>query len=140
MPVFVGALYYFEKGIQSTRVFSKARIYASDYDEIGIIRLRGRKNEEPLISIGMALEGIPALLDNGEVKCDVMAFDGPIKVNVLKSSAIFHSPKADFPLAPKSPSTAHPLIAHFNDAYTQLWEYRREAMVLFLPLQKRFLP
>lgn len=132
IPVFVGALYYFEKGDQSTRIFSNARTYASDYDEIGIVRLRGRKNEEPLISIGMAKEGIPAMLDNGEIKCDVMAFEGPIKVDVLNSSAIFHYPKPDFPLAPQSPSTLHPLIAHFNDAYTQLWEYRRESMVLRL--------
>jgi len=140
IPVFVGALYYFEQGDQSTRVFSNARTYASEYDEIGIVRLRGRKNEEPLISIGMALESIPALPDTGEIKCDVMAFDGPIKVDVLKSSAAFHFPKDDFPLAPQSPSSAHPLIAHFNDAFTQLWEYRREALILSLTVSKGIPP
>jgi len=140
IPIFVGALYYFEKGIQSTRVFSNARTYASDYDEIGIVRLRGRKNEEPLISIGMALEGIPALIDNGEIKCDVMAFDGPIKVNVLAGKVTFNHPKSNLMLAPLTSYEAHPLIAHFNDAYSQIWEYQREAMVLFLTASKGIPP
>jgi hypothetical protein len=132
LPVFVGALYYFEQGERSSRVFAKARAHASDYDEIGIVRLRGRKNEEPLISIGMALEGIPALPDDGTIKCDVMAFEGPIKVDVMASTATFHGPRSEFQLVPQASSSCHPVIAHFNDAYSQLWEYRRESMVLML--------
>jgi hypothetical protein len=69
-----------------------------------------------------------------------MAFDGPIKVDVLESSVAFQFPKDDFPLAPQSQSTAHPLIAHFNDAFTQLWEYRREALILSLTVSKGIPP
>jgi len=127
LPVFVGALYYFERGEQSDAVFTEARNRADEYDDLGIVRLRGRKNEEPLISIGMARAGLPALPDTGEYKCDVMGFSGSVRVNIPKGEVVFNTPRPDTLLAPDSAEQAHPLIAHFNDAYTQMWEYRKEA-------------
>jgi len=134
LPVFVGALYYFEKGPGSEKVFNEAREKADHYDEIGIVRLRGRKNEEPLISIGMARAGFEAMQDTGEFKCDVMGFSGSVQVNIPKGHVVFNSPRHEVLLAPDSAEQAHPAIAHFNDAFTQMWEYRKEAARLKMML------
>lgn len=136
IPVFVGALYYFEKGDLRDAVFNIARAYADRYDELEIVRLRGRKNEEPLISIGLAKNGLKVLPDDGRFKGDVMGFDGPVSVNVLTGSVSFQSPKKDILLAPECQGAASPAIAHFNDAYTSLWQYRKEAHRLYALLAK----
>jgi len=120
IPVFVGAVYYFERGIKSKTVFDEARAQAEHYDDLGIVRLRGRKNEEPLISIGMAKHGYQASKDTGQFKCDVM---GTVE---------FNEPRRDFLHVPFCDETAHPAIAHFNDAFTSMWEYRKEDVRLRL--------
>ena len=59
-PRFIGGLYYFERCDRSARIFRNAATWLAQYDELGIIRLRGKPNEEPLFSLAMAMEGIPA--------------------------------------------------------------------------------
>ncbi len=126
IPVFVGAVYYFERGAESKAVFDEARAQADHYDDLGIVRLRGRKNEEPLISIGMAKAGYQASLDDGSFKCDVMGFAGAVRIDVPAGTVSFRDPRREFLHCPKCSEVAHPAIAHFNDAFTSMWQYRRE--------------
>lgn len=137
IPIFVGAIYYFEKTACEHPVFSSARGYSEHYDKLNIVRLRDKKNEEPLLSIGMALAQIDAEPDDGSIKCDVMGFTGPFIVRIRKGIALFKGPVCDRVLMPETGFVAETKIAHFNDSYTQMWEYRREALSLKLHDQHR---
>lgn len=132
IPVFVGAVYYFENTGKARSVFEKARLFAPGYDAMGIVRLRERMNEEPLISLGMAAAGLMAKPDDGTAKCDVMGFEGPFQIDVLAGKAAFLRPRIDFFLAPQITGVGQPLIVHFNDSFSQMWEYRLEALSLKL--------
>jgi len=127
LPVFVGAIYYFDRNPRGLAVLKIARELACQYDELGLVRLRGKKNEEPLLSLAMSRCGIPAQMDAGDIKCDYMAFDGPIRVDVVRSVAQFNNPLRDFLLVPKGGQRLTPKIAHFNDAYAGTWLYLRES-------------
>src|SRR4051794_32250425 len=61
LPYFVGGMYYLEPGTKATAVYARARRLAPDYDELGLVRLRGQPNDELLMAIAMALEGCAAL-------------------------------------------------------------------------------
>lgn len=132
IPVFVGAAYYFDDSERASAVFAHARAVAPEYDSIGLVRLRGLKNEEPLLSLGMAAQGLRAVPDDGTVKCDVMNFTGPVRVDAFRGQARFLYPRSEFQLAPRGRLECRPMIAHFNDSYSEMWEYRREALALHL--------
>lgn len=137
LPVFMGALYYFEDSDVAKSVFQNARSHAVRYDSIGITRLRGTLNEEPLISIGMALNGLRAEQDIGDIKCDAMSFIGPYIVDIFRGIAIFRSPRKVGMNSPDIDYDASPVIVHFNDAYSRRWEYQREALRLRLHFKHR---
>ena len=130
IPVLVGALYYFERNETAQEVFDTARAHADRYDELGIVRLRGKKNEEPLISIGMAKNGLRVREDDARFKADIMGFHGPFSIDVFDGKVAFCEPKKDVLLAPSCQSPAEPAVAHFNDAYTAMWQYREQCDAL----------
>lgn len=66
-PRFCGGLYYVKKGTVSEEIFRQARQLEGRYDELGINRLRGVPNEEPLIGLGMALAGQRPLPEDGSI-------------------------------------------------------------------------
>lgn len=134
LPRFVGALYYIEKNDISNRVFTKARELEEKYDDIGLIRLRGHKNEEPLIAIAMALNGQKALTDDGNIKADRMSYDYRMKADVFQGIAkLWNHCKnpQDFPTWVHLPE-AHPIIVHFNAHYTECEPYTSESIELQL--------
>ncbi|CAN5869418.1 hypothetical protein BH10CHL1_BH10CHL1_45830 [soil metagenome] len=126
VPVFVGSLYYFERGPTSAAVFATARSLEIRYDEIGMIRLRHRPNEEPLISLAMALHHQLPILDDGSIKADAMHFPSYLDVDVFAGNAYF---KNDQRLVFKTSSLyeARPIIAHLNDSFAEHTPYTREA-------------
>ncbi len=130
IPVFVGALYYFEKGEGATAVFQEARRLEAMYDEIGLVRLRGRPNEEPLISIGMAVNGQSPVPDNGAVKADAMHFPDGIEINVISGYARFINSSGHTQTTSPDIPAALPVVGHFNDSFGHSLPYTREALVL----------
>jgi hypothetical protein len=59
-PRFFGGLYYFERSERVARIFRHAAEWLPQYDELGIVRIRGQINDEPLFSLALAMEGMTA--------------------------------------------------------------------------------
>ena len=124
VPVFVGSVYYLKDDAISRQVFNQARALVPDYDELGFVRLRDVPNEEPLLSVGMALNGQEPLADDGLLKADAMNFENSIAVDIFSGTASFDgtgSKKTSWGV-----THATPVIAHFNDTYTERPPYTRE--------------
>ena len=122
VPVFVGAVYYFEPGKTCTRVFETARKAEKEYDEAGFIRLRGVPNEEPLISVGMAQAGCKPIPDDGEVKVDAMYWK-EVKINLLKGKSQVACPDG---------RRASPFLLHFNCSFAERPPYTNGVLALKL--------
>lgn len=131
MPRFVGGVYYLEKGETSTQVFSKARDLLSQYDDIGLIRLRGVENEEPLVALAMSASGEKAIPEDGSIKADRMFFH-MIDTNILSGKArLWNKGKNEnqryYPIA-----SSNPVIVHFNASFAEGFEYQSEVIRLIL--------
>lgn len=129
LPQFVGSLYYYKAGEISKLIFEKARALKEIYDQIGLVRLRNKENEEPLIAIAMALNNQKPLKDDGSVKADYMFFK-TVKTNVLNGQTAL--------VRPDSPIISDPAIIHFNDRYSESIAYLSDAFRLKHPGQKLF--
>ena len=135
VPKFVGAMYYLERGPESAAVFKTARELEPRYDEIGLVRLRGRPNEEPLVSLAMALHDQHPVPDDGLIKADAMHFPDGIDVDVFAGNAVFRN-TSGLVTTTTTPglTVARPAVAHFNDAFAEALPYVREARRLDLRL------
>lgn len=127
LPLFVGAIYYVEKGPTCSRVFETARALEEQYDEIGLSRLRGVPNEEPLIALSMALHEQRPLPDDGTIKADAMNFPSGIEIDVFKGYAAFHNQTNRFRGTSGLITEARPVIAHFNDRFAEIDPYTHES-------------
>lgn len=132
MPKFNGGLYYFQKGKMCTRVFSRARELEKQYDQIGLVRLRGRPNDELLISIAMAENGLKAIKDDGSILADPQAFPGKMSLKILEGRANLKNP---FPpskhhVAWNSLREANPIFVHFLGSGHELPQYQADVAYL----------
>lgn len=89
MSLVIGDFYLFDRSPASCRVFKKARELFDRYDELGIERLHGGFNEEPLFSLAMHIEGIECGKRSPDL---VLALEyakafSDLQTNVLKSEA-----------------------------------------------------
>lgn len=131
MPRFVGGVYYLEPSEVTQKVFEYARHLKPRYDELGLIRLRGKENEEPLIALGMAKYEFNAIPEDGSIKADRMFFRY-IKSNVLAGKAHFWNNK-DYPhKAYFKIDFSFPVIGHFNNTFSENYEYASEERRLYL--------
>lgn len=131
MPRFVGGVYYLEKGEVCKGVFDKARELLPSYDKLGLIRLRGKENEEPLVALGMAHLSQETIPEDGRIKADRM-FYSYLTTNVLSGKAKLWN-KEEFPKgAYFQISKSTPVIVHFNDSYSEEYEYLAETHRLYL--------
>jgi hypothetical protein len=134
VPRFNGGLYYIERGDASNSVYRRARELVQSYDDLGLVRLRGHPNEEPLMSSAMALHGLQAVPDDGSFMSDPMACPGPMYLNVLAGYRRLVNPPS------RSPGhqswypfgTVSPTIVHFLGHHIQEYPYRSEAARLAL--------
>lgn len=131
LPYFVGGLYYFEKGEVSSKVYQTARNLETQYDEIGLDRLRGRPNEEPLMAIAMAMHGQTPTLEDGSIKAEPMFYPSSIYVDVLKGRATLENS----PTHPQHSETwnvnqSNPAIVHFHCNHAERSPYTREILIL----------
>lgn len=132
IPKFNGGLYYSEKGEMCSRVYKRARELEKQYDEIGLVRLRGRPNDELLMAIAMAENGLKAVQDDGTIMADPQAFPGKMSLNILKGHASLQNPS--------SPSTSHvawnslkkarPVLVHFLGSAHETPQYLADSAFL----------
>jgi hypothetical protein len=131
MPRFNGGLYYLEKGAVATSVYQTARQLQSRYDALGFHRHRGWINEEPLVSLAMAVHSQVSIADDGCILSDLAAGLGHTDINVLDGKSVLYNPPP--------PSTRHkwwqktrgpysPAVIHFTDGFP----YNRESFKLAL--------
>jgi hypothetical protein len=100
---FNGGIYYFENK-KGREIFTDAKKLVHKYDELGIKRNNGNINEEPLISMSMAINEIEPTYDK---EVDVMyapaGREGPIEVDVIEGYCHFN----------KMGRVREPIIIHF---------------------------
>lgn len=125
LPQFVGSVYYYTNSEVAKRIFMRAEELKRNYDEIGLVRLRNKENEEPLIAIAMAAETQKALPEDGTIKADCMFFK-ECRVNVLSGKVKLA------PLTSYEHKEIHfnPAIVHFNASFSDTWIYKLEAFRL----------
>jgi hypothetical protein len=119
LPCFYGELYYFRRGAQARRVFARAKELALHYDEVGFRRLRGRPNEEVVVAVALAAEGIRPMPLSAHL---VMNPDRDGAIRRLDSMA------GEFELETPS-NRAKPVVVHFFASGENLSDiYRREIL------------
>jgi hypothetical protein len=126
LPLFVGAVYYLRKGSTCDDIFRTARKLESRYDEIGLVPLRGMPNEEPLMSIAMALHNQTPLPDNGKIKADAMNYPSGIDVDILEGTMTFKNYTGQFRGTACELEEVNPIIGHFNDTFAECDPYTYE--------------
>ena len=132
LPHFNGGLYYVEPGAAATAVYDQARVLERQYDEIGLLRLRGRPNDEILMSIAMAEAGLMPLADDGTILGVFNVYPKFEALDVFAGRCRMSNPAPPDPMyKPTVPIAAiSPLIPHFVNNYTDHWRYRAEAQKL----------
>lgn len=134
LPHFVGSIYYYTNSETSKKIFTTALELKGSYDKIGLVRLRGKENEEPLIAIAMAIYNQIPLEEDGTVKADCMYFkkcDTNVltgKINLVPLSSYQYS-KTSF----------DPAIIHFNDSFSEKHSYLSECYRLNYPSKYMFI-
>ncbi len=133
LPLFTGGIYYIEPDVGKL-VYEEARRLLPHYDEMGLVRLRGLPNEEPLVAGAMAkfeLWGIP---DDGSIIGDFQTSPGPHSLDVLSGRRRMSNPpsgeSAHCAWAPVR--SIEPAIVHFLGHHIGLPAYRSESMALRL--------
>ena len=139
-PRFCGGLYYLKKGETCDAVFRAARTLEARYDELGIARLRGMPNEEPLIGLGMALNDQAPIPEDGTIKAEPLFFSGPVEIDVFAGRArLSDSPSISKPYMEwQIPAEARPAVVHFNDDFANHPPYTTEALRLKKVLHHRW--
>ena len=137
LPYFVGGVYYLEPGVTADNVYARARALQLDYDQLGLVRLRGQANDELLMAIAMALEGCSAIADDGSFMGDPLHHPNILEMNVLRGKCRLFNPPPPDPLhQSRYPSgEIRPLIAHFLGHFNSCWQYKAEAVKLRLVLE-----
>lgn len=139
MPKFNGGIYYIENGAIAAGVYRQARGLEKQYDAIGFVRLRGRPNDEVVMSLAMALSGQAPVADDGTIMSDPQACQGEYHLDVIKGKTrLVNLPYPDkrhqdwYPFV-----TVSPLIVHFLGYYTLQYPYRFDAYKLKMAAENR---
>jgi hypothetical protein len=142
LPHFNGGLYYLERGSELSALYQRAREFEAQYDEIGLIRLRGRPNDEILIALAMAERGWAPLPEDGTILGNVDTIYPVIaELDVLRGVCrMINPPPPDPRHVPGHPvSESRARIVHFLDYATEQWPYRAEELKIRL-VHKHGLP
>lgn len=134
LPKFNGGVYYLERGPMSREVYATARRLEAKYDDLGLVRLRGRPNDELVMAGAMAIHGLESFPDDGSILGDPQACPGPITLHIVTGKVRMINPPPPHPdhrdwylLSEISPA-----IIHFLGEWNRHPVYRREACVLRL--------
>lgn len=126
VPLLVGCVYYIQADSTARSVYETARELKENHTELGTIPLRGSPNEEPLVSLDMALHGQEPIPDDGRVKADAMSYPSGIEIDVFEGTVLFKD-YTDQNHLTGTLREARPAAAHFNDTYTEKSPYTQEA-------------
>lgn len=134
LPKFNGGLYYLEPGECCSKIYSRARNLEPFYDDIGLVRLRGRPNDELLMSIALSEAGIQAMPDDGTILGDPQACPLGLKINVSQGTCVLVNPPPRHRLhQPWYPvRTIRPLVVHFLAYHTDQHPYRTQVLQLLM--------
>jgi hypothetical protein len=132
VPRFCGGMYFFKRGSISKRVFQTARDLEKRYEELGLVRLRGVPNEEPLIGLAMAMADQHPIPEDGTIKAEPMFFTGKTDLDVFRGIAHLSNLQSKPRLSPewKIPDEARPAVVHFNCSFAEQPPYTTEALRL----------
>lgn len=122
IPLFNGGTYYFKKTDITAKIYEQARKLHENYAALGFHDFRGSINEEPLIAVAMAINGVEAVEDNGIGMRTPIGLTGPLSIDVLNRKCIFN----------KEGVQVQPAIVHFSGAYSVAFHYKREVCKLKL--------
>jgi len=131
IPKFNGGIYYLEKNEIATNVYQKARELEPQYDEIGLVRLRNKPNDELLMALAMAYYNQVPIPEDGNILGELVNFQSGIEINILKGTCTLkNSPKhsnyqSSWPL-----QIGHPIVVHFLGDHTNKYPYLREKRLL----------
>jgi len=128
IPVFVGGVYYLERGPRTSLVYDRARALEARYDALGLVRLRQQPNEEPLIAIAMAQHGLDGIPDDGTLKAEPVNFPCGLDVDVFRGKAVLWNTPGHPRHEPRCRLTkAEPRIVHFCSSHADRRPYTTEA-------------
>ena len=130
VPELMGSVYYMERGAASV-VFETARALELRYEELGMLGLRGGVNDEPLISMSVAIHDLPYLPEDGLIKADIDMYANIERLDVLGGRASLQNGgrmRWDGRAYPNQVAT--PLIVHFNWSHSEQWYYNANAFAL----------
>ena len=142
LPHFNGGLYYLERGPELTSLYERARELEAQYDEVGLHRLRGRPNDEILMSVCMAERGWVPLDEDGTILGNVDTIYPVLhQLDVLSGVLRMTNPPPPDPRhRPNLPvNESRARIVHFLDYGTDKWPYRAEELKIRL-VRKHGLP
>lgn len=131
LPKFNGGIYYIESGSRASSVFATARALEPRYDELGLVRLRGRPNDELLMAIALAVHGLWGIPEDGSIMAEPLNFGCGLEVDVLAGqAALYNTPghpsfNAQWPL-----HVGRPLLVHFLGYHIDRVPYTAEALKL----------
>jgi hypothetical protein len=128
LPTFVGSVYFFKNNNTARAIFAKAIELKAKYDELGFVRLRDKENEEPLFALAMALNNQDPIADNYKVKADLMYYT-KWRTNVLKGEVNLYKQES------QEPAHHRPAIVHFNDKFSEGYQYLIDELRLANPNQ-----
>jgi hypothetical protein len=137
MPQFNGGVYYLERGALASRIYERAREIEPLYDEWGLVRLRGRPNDEVLVAIALAEVGIEPINDDGTLMAPFNAYPVVHELNVFAGRCVLENPAPPHPMhRPDTQiATLHPRLPHFVAYFTDQHHYRAEVSKLRLVSQ-----
>lgn len=67
VPRFNGGFYYFDKSEKAVQVFKKANEFVGEFKRIGFYLVHGLPDEEPIISVAIALCGLKPVPDSSNI-------------------------------------------------------------------------
>jgi hypothetical protein len=134
LPKFNGGVYYLEPGPKAQAVYDRARGLEKSYDELGLVRLRGRPNDELLLAIAMAVEGCEGIPDDGAIVGDLFSCPEIKELDVLSGRCRLRNPPAPDPQHRDwfAIAQVEPRIVHFLGHHVQGWRYRNEVLKLLM--------
>jgi hypothetical protein len=131
LPKFNGGIYYIERGPGANKVYETARKLEPDYDNIGLVRLRGLPNDELLMALAMELNNETPITDDGSILAEFVNFQSGIRSDLLSGVAQLYNDPAHPNYQEKwHLTTASPLIVHFLGHHNQVMPYIKEVRQL----------